>query len=252
MKNKFKFALIIFMLLAGLFAEYRGVSLNTDNTIAFQGYLTDASGRPYFGSVYIDFVFYDTEFPTDNVTANNDHRIIPTSNNLSYMNRKVAVYNGQYATKLALPNIVMSQINANKDVWVEVYVNRSSDTNVITTENVMLPRVQLNAATYALAVKGLYYYEGNNNNVLKIGKGFQDKQPVSANNGLIVSGNVGIGTSDAALARLVISRDDTPNSAKNMYVQGSVTVNGSISAPKYSDIIRDNDNDWGVWNAVWN
>jgi len=261
MRNKF---ILIFVLLisAGLCVagnKDNNAPIRTDNTISFQGYLTDAGGRPYFGNVYMDFVFYDTATPNEDVTENETHMIVKPGGG---MTRPVAVYNGLYATKMAVTGPVLSHINANKDVWVEVYVSRTDPgkNTIITPNNVMLPRVQLNAASYALAVKGLYFNETTN--TLKIGEGFQSVN-ANASGGLVISGNVGIGVAIADTnmpvstntARLVLGKVFTTKAAaygKDMYVSGDMTVVGSIVTKDDGATGTASQSDWGVHGAVWN
>jgi hypothetical protein len=236
------------LLTASLWADQYTEPIKTDNTITFQGYLTDPSGRPYFGTVWMDFVFYDTEHPSSDITENYKHKLYPIGNDVSsqyVLPRMVAVSNGQYATQLAMPAQVMSALNAADDVWVEVYVARSdSGSGIATTTNMLTPRVQLNAAPYAQAVRGLYY--DSSKTALKIGKGFQGSAVNTIDIDLAISGNVGVGTSNAQGARLVIDGeiDDDfleENHLANMYIEANMLVSGDIHA-----------SGGGVWGAVWN
>ena len=224
MQSNFKLLLIWLICMNMLFANYN-VAANIDNTITFQGYLTDSGGKPFFGTVQMDFDFYKHESSSDT------DKVIEKEEDLK---RPVQVFNGQYATKLALPPSVLSKVNRNSDVWVEVKIGTEP----------LTPRVQLTSAVQALAVRGIYY--DNDAQVIKIGQGFRYENYADTIDNkamdLVVSGNVGVGTPNASQARLVISGGGMNVSNGNMYVSGNVV-------PKQWTGINTED---GVYGAVWN
>ncbi|MDR1998135.1 MAG: hypothetical protein LBQ83_07435 [Candidatus Margulisbacteria bacterium] len=262
--QKWRIIFIVFLLAVPLSCAEPA---RTSDSILFQGYLTDNAGRPYFGTVAMGFKFYDT---IDGVKELYNGVESP---------RKVAVYNGQYATKFkftpAAFKALNSVLNAGGDVWVEVYSERDktkmswqasgyappdSTTHLNTTANMLLPRVQLNAVTYALAVRGLYYQAIGDSkaeiNTLKIGQKFQAVTPVNAKNGLVVSGNVALGTfsksgddtvatGNLAAAKLVVNGNML--SSGTMRVSGDIKVLDKVGSDSYATAAGQ-----GVFGAVWN
>jgi len=208
-------------------------NINIDNTIAFQGYLTDPGGRPFFGTVDMNFGFYRQE------TGTGDTGLITRNNSLR---RAVQIFNGQYATKLALPPDILTLINQESNVWVEISIGPSGEANRSSVLQPLTPRVQLTSAVHALTVRGIYY--DNDARVIKIGQGYRGIN-YSATDGasfdMVISGNVGIGTADVSQAKLTISG--------HMGVAGNVFVSGNI-VPR--PIVNTDGHDSGVYGAVWN
>jgi hypothetical protein len=123
------------------------LATNSNSTITFQGYLTNIDGSGVFGTRYMGFIIYGSKTGPDIVASG-----IPY--------REVTVYNGNYATKINLPNTVLTSLNAVSEAWVAVYV---SNTNTDPTNNpayLMSPRIQLTATPYAANVKGFNYNHG--------------------------------------------------------------------------------------------
>lgn len=238
MKSKIKIILIGLILIGlGYAVDENTVSMNTDNTLLFQGYLTSDDGKPFFGTATMGFKFYKEQSAvTDNVIISNE--VSPV------LIRAVQVYNGQYATKLALPTDYLDILKANQQkIWIEIWVAEGSPGNLASVSDLkpMTPLVQLTAVAQALSVRGIYY--DNDATVIKIGNSYREKNYASANNNidLVVSGNVGIGTDDTSAARLVV--------IGNMDVTGGgdVRVSGNITPGEIK-----NDTTGGVFGAVWN
>ncbi|GBR73569.1 hypothetical protein NO1_0919 [Candidatus Termititenax aidoneus] len=224
-----KIIIFILMLSCFLFA-LATTPPSTNNTFQFQGYFTDYLGRPYFGTVYMGF-----EFCSSNTEATNNSTDVIYSEDLV---RSVRVYNGIYATKITLPPDAFAKLANYNDIWVRVYM--TSDSNKQRWETLknggdsspylLKPLVQLTAAPYAHGVRGLY----SKGSLLKIGDGYKEYGKGSGS-GLIVSGNVRVGT---------ISAPEGLSNVK-LYTTGSmygstITVTGDIHAPG------------GVTGAVWN
>jgi hypothetical protein len=158
--------------------------------------------------------------------------IIVTTNEL---NRPVQVFNGQYATKLAFPPSILTLLNREPNVWVEVKIGGLP----------LTPRVQLTSAVQALSVRGIYY--DNDAQVIKIGQGYRHinyNPSTHSSIDLVVSGNVGIHTDNPSQARLVING----GGSGGMHVRGVMHVSGNI-IPRP---VPGGGSDSGVYGAVWN
>lgn len=140
----------------------------SNDSFTFQGYLTDSSGAPVFGSRYMAFKIYDSR------TGGNELASIDP--------RSVTVYNGNYATKIKFTNTSeLNKLNQAEDAWMQVWVKADSIVDVIAPQNAMNPRIQLTSVPYALNTRGIYY--DNENKRIGIGT----KNPTTM---LDVAGNV--------------------------------------------------------------
>ncbi|GBR76967.1 hypothetical protein NO2_1433 [Candidatus Termititenax persephonae] len=187
---------------------------HSDNTIQFQGYVTDSKNRPYFGIATIDFAFYDREIGGTPIITK------------GAISRPVSIYNGNYATKLSLPDEVLSKLNKESNIWVEVYFSKGNSSKTDALE----PRVQLNSAPYAFALRGFYY------DITKDMLGFGNYTPASGSGGFVVSGNVGIGTHNPTGAKLHV--------AGSARFTGNIGVTGTVNLPG-KDTVK-------VYGGAWN
>ena len=216
---------------------------NSDETITFQGYLTDNKNEPYMGTVKMGFKF----FPTSNKTTTTE--IFPSGLTNERM-RNVTVFNGNYTTKINFTQSEITAMNALDDIWVEVYVTTNTSiaiTNLFADAYKLDSRIQMSAVPYALSVKGLYY-DSVNDVVMHGDKDtFVKNGAVSVNSntkgGLLVQGSVGIGitstTVNGTAYKLAVSNANN-TSFDAVRVTGNVIVkSGMVSASM-------------VYGAVWN
>ncbi|MDR2428184.1 MAG: hypothetical protein LBD62_00060 [Candidatus Margulisbacteria bacterium] len=153
------------------------VSAATSNqTISFQGYLTDTNGNMHEGSVNMGFIFYN------NITGGTALSNITGAN----ANKEVTVFEGNYTTKIELSAGEIDKITSASDVWIEVSVNGTA----------MSPRIEMIAAPYAMFVKGIKY-DAKNDTVMI---GYSSPDIVTANSGkndkngdLVVENYIAIG-----------------------------------------------------------
>jgi len=224
---------ILLLVLSLGFAEPK-----TENSISFQGFLTDSNSEPYMGTVKIGFKFYPNAASTTPLLPS--FSVDSNPRNI----RLVTVFNGNYTTKIEFNDTEIAILNAESNVWVEVYVaSKNTETkDVMSDDNKLTPRIQLNAVPYALAVRGVYYDALND--IVKIGQGYQAASVnVSTTNGIanndarrggmMIQGQVGIGTA-------------TPAAKNALHVIGNVEVTGNVFVEKGTVSAKK------VFGAVWN
>jgi hypothetical protein len=213
----------------------------TNNSISFQGYLTDNNSMPYMGAVKMGFKFYTS-------SAENATEIFNTTDGKA---REVTVFNGNYTTKIEFTDEEINSLNAASDVWIEVYVASNSAASWSELDNginKLIPRIQLNAVPYALAVRGVYYDSAND--IIKLGRGYQ---PITKNINISVTNNtVIVGTppmGDARRGGLVVQGRvgiGTTSPNYKFHVAGDVHVTGNVRST--SSKVSANK----VYGAVWN
>jgi hypothetical protein len=211
------------------------LATNSNNTITFQGYLTNIDGSGVFGDRYMGFILYGVQTGgTPIVNA------FPYSE-IAY--RKVTVYNGNYATKINLSDAALTILNSSPEVWVAVYVSNSEGAGDPTgvAQYLMSPRIQLTATPYATNVRGVNY--NATNHTVKLGSDaayLATAAQSNANEGLLVQGNVGIGTTDPT-AKLDVRGNVSANgtvffgnkltvASGGSTITGNVVVNGTINS----------------------
>jgi hypothetical protein len=186
------------------------VSAATSNrTISFQGYLTDTSGKVHEGNVSMGFAFYNQQ----------------TGGQLLFQYNvinDVTVFEGNYTTKIELSPDQIDAITNVNNVWIEVKVN-----------SVAMPRIEMNAAPYALFVKGIKYDASND--IVMIG--YSSPDIVTANSvntgGLVVEKYIAIGGGSAENGTVYLNSSGT-----TAQIDGKVSVN-VVTAKQ-------------VFGAIWN
>ena len=247
--------LLILCLMAGVIvASVSLPSVPSDQTITFQGFLTESNNSPHQGEAVMGFRFFN--HPTDAEDANEIFKLGTYWDSFSIGTydqsrniRKITVFNGNYTTKIHFSLDEISIMNISEDIWVEVYVTTNT-TDIVTDELLLVAdhklntRIQLNAVPYALSIKGLGYDSARDMVML----GYKNTDIVTGNNsnprgGLVVSGRVGIGgpninPNNNNLQLFVSSA--TYSTIPSVMATGNVMVpQGRVSANR-------------VFGAVWN
>jgi hypothetical protein len=166
--------------------------------LVFQGNINSADGNGYTGPLTVGVKIFASGTPT-----NNESIVVTARDNI----QSFSVHDGIYTMELTFSDTDMDKLMAQDDIYLEIYVNRSSGATatIFGDSNRLLPRMHLLGTPIALKVRGVNIKHEEQGSSLEIGKTNKTNP-----NGLSVASNynVGIGTA-------------TPNA--NLHVSGNET-----------------------------